>query len=96
MTSVIALDQIIKGDGFTPAAVTPSDRNPSRRNSPTCEMILNVIGDFLTDRCQLEQFVLDDGILCLFGLLPIHGGLLSQIVRPIHALDPSKALEIAS
>jgi hypothetical protein len=31
-----------------------SHDSASRRNSPTCEMILNVIGDFLTDRRQLE------------------------------------------
>jgi hypothetical protein len=36
-------------------------------------MILDVIGNFLTDGRQLKQFVFDERILCLLGLLPIHG-----------------------
>jgi hypothetical protein len=45
-------------------------------------MIVDIVGDFLTDRRQLEQFVFDDGIVCLFD----HVRLVSQIVRPIHPL----------
>jgi hypothetical protein len=32
---------------------------------PTCQAILNVIGDFLADSCQVEEFLRDEGI---FGL----------------------------
>ena len=44
---------------------------------PSRLMILDVIGNFLTDRRQLKQFVFDDGIICLLGLLPIHGRLVT-------------------
>jgi hypothetical protein len=42
---------------------------------PACQMILDVIGNFLTDGRQLKQFVFDERIVCLLGLLPIHGRL---------------------
>lgn len=38
---------------------------------PTCQAILNVIGDFLADSCQVEEFLLGEGIFGLFGKLPI-------------------------
>ena len=48
-------------------------------------MIFDVIGDIFADRRQLKQLVLDDRIVGLLGKLPIHGRLVPQIVRPIHA-----------
>jgi hypothetical protein len=38
-------------------------------------MILDVIGNFLTDGRQLKQFAFDERIVCVLGLLPIHGRL---------------------
>jgi len=35
--------------------------------SPTCQMILHVVGDLLTDRRQLKHLVLDGGIIGLLG-----------------------------
>ena len=67
---------------------------PRWGDSPTCQMILNIIGDLLTNRCQLKQFVFGDGIVCLFGLLPVHVRLVPQIVRPIHATRSVKKLSI--
>jgi hypothetical protein len=43
---------------------------------PTCQTILNVIGDLLAEGCQLYKFLLDEGIFGFFGKLPIHGCLL--------------------
>src|SRR6516165_9221457 len=63
-------------------------------NSPTCQMTLDIVGDFLTDRRQLKQFVFDDGIVCLFGLLPVHVRLVPQIVRPIHGARSVEKLSI--
>jgi hypothetical protein len=47
-------------------------------------MIFDVIGDLLTDGCQLKHLVLDDRIVCLFDKLSIHCRLISEIIRPIH------------
>jgi len=41
-----------------------------------CQTIFNVIGGLLADRCQVKKFFLDEGILGLFGKLPIHRCLL--------------------
>jgi hypothetical protein len=48
-------------------------------------MIFDVIGDILANRHQFQQLVLDDGVVGLLGKLPIHGRLVAEIVRPIHA-----------
>jgi hypothetical protein len=40
-----------------------------------CKTILDVVGDLFADICQLEEFLLDDGIFGLFGKLSIHGRL---------------------
>jgi hypothetical protein len=44
---------------------------------PTRQMILDIIGDFLADRRQVKQLVLDDRIVGLFGKFPIHHRLIS-------------------
>src|SRR5580704_11808415 len=49
---------------------------------PACHMIFDVTGDLFTHGRQLKQFVLDDRIVGLLGKLPIHGRLVSEIVRP--------------
>jgi len=54
------------------------------RHLPAREAILDVVGDLFADVCQFEEFLLDDGIFCLFGKLSIHGRLLPQIVVPLH------------
>jgi hypothetical protein len=52
---------------------------------PACEMILYVIGDLLADGRQFKHLVLYDRIVGLLGKSPIHGRLVPEIVRPIHA-----------
>ena len=47
-------------------------REIRRQGLPACQMILNVIGDLLTYGRQLKQFVPDERIVRLVGLLPIH------------------------
>jgi hypothetical protein len=41
--------------------------------STACQTIFDVIGDLITHGRQLEQLVLDDRIVGLLGLFPIHG-----------------------
>jgi len=58
---------------------------PARnRPLPSCPAILNAIGNLLTDRCQVEEFLFAEDIFGFFGKLPIHGRLLSEIVIPVH------------
>jgi hypothetical protein len=57
---------------------------PVRRPSPARATILDVIGDLLADACQVDEFLLDEGIFGLLGKLPIHGRLLPKIVIPVH------------
>jgi hypothetical protein len=52
-------------------------------------MIFDVIGDRLTDGCQLKHLVLDNRIVYLFGKLSIHCRLISEIIRPIHRASPA-------
>jgi hypothetical protein len=59
---------------------------------PACKPILDVIGDLFADVCQLEEFLLDNGIFGLLGKLSIHGRLLPQIVVPLHTYLPRKGL----
>ena len=40
--------------------------------------ILDVIGDLFANVCQLQQFVLNNGIFGLFGKLSIHSRLLRR------------------
>jgi len=35
-------------------------------------MILNIIGDLLTDGCQVEEFLLYEGVFDLFGALMVY------------------------
>ena len=58
---------------------------PWLRSLPARQMVLDIIGDLLADRRQLKHLVLDDRIVGLLGKLPIHGRLVPEIVRPIHA-----------
>ena len=58
---------------------------PWLRSLPARQMVLDIIGDLLADRRQLKKLVLDDRIVGLLGKLPIHGRLVPEIVRPIHA-----------
>jgi hypothetical protein len=60
---------------------------------PARQMIFDVIGDLLADRRQLKQFVLDDRIVGPLGKVPIHGRLVPEIVRPIHAAQ-SQSVEV--
>jgi hypothetical protein len=52
---------------------------------PACQLIFHVIGDLLTDRCQLKHLILDGRIIGLLGKLLVHGRLVPEIVSPIHA-----------
>jgi hypothetical protein len=52
---------------------------------PACQTILNVIGNFLADGCQVEQFLFAEDIFGFFGKLPIHRRLVSKVIIPIHA-----------
>jgi len=52
---------------------------------PACQTILNVIGNFLADGCQVEQFLFAEDIFGFFGKLPIHRRLVPKIIIPIHA-----------
>jgi hypothetical protein len=47
-------------------------------------MIFDVTGDILADGSQLKHLVFDGRIVCLLGELPIHVGLIPEIIRPIH------------
>ena len=61
--------------------------------SAACPPILDVIGDLLADGCQVEEFLLDEGIFGLLGKLPIHGRLLPKIVIPVHDLFELRPFE---
>src|SRR5262245_19604396 len=52
---------------------------------PACQTILNVIGNFLADGCQVEQFSFAEDISGFFGKLPIHRRLVPKVIIPIHA-----------
>jgi hypothetical protein len=51
--------------------------------------ILDVVGDLLADSCEVEEFLLDEGIFGLLGKLPIHGRLLPKIIIPVHDVSGS-------
>jgi len=55
------------------------------RRLPACHTIFDVTGNLFTHGRQLKQLILDDRIVGLLGKLPIHGRLVPEIVRPIHA-----------
>jgi hypothetical protein len=46
---------------------------------PACETILNAIGNLLTDRCQVEEFLFAEDIFGFFGKLPIHRRLVPKV-----------------
>jgi hypothetical protein len=53
--------------------------------SPTCQTILDAIGNLFADGCQVEEFLFSEAVFGLFGKLPIHRGLGSKVIIPIHA-----------
>ena len=55
------------------------------RRIPACQAILNAIGNLLTDRCQVEEFLFAEDIFGFFGKLPIHHRLVPKEIIPIHA-----------
>jgi hypothetical protein len=64
---------------------------PTRRFElvlPGRQMIFHVVGDLLTDRCQLKHLVLDGRIIGLLSQLQVHGRLVPEVVSPIHAHTP--------
>ena len=68
----------------------------SVRPSPAWPTILDVIGDLLAYGCEVEQFLLDEGVFGLLGKLPIHGRLLPKIVVPVHDVSGSGRCDIAN
>ena len=50
-------------------------------------MIVDLVGDLFTNRCQVEKLLLDERVFCLFGKLSIFGRLVSKIVRVVHAVS---------
>jgi hypothetical protein len=50
---------------------------------PTRQMIFDVIGDLLADRCQRTEFGFDERIVGLRDKFPTPGRLLVQIAEPI-------------
>src|SRR5262245_55569560 len=67
------------------------DRTPTVRLSfklrtlPTCQAILDAIGNLFADGCQVEEILFAEAIFGLFGKLPIHRRLGSKVIIPIHA-----------
>lgn len=59
-------------------------RKCGRLTLPACQMIFDVTGDILADGSQLKHLVFDGRIVCLLGELPIHVGLIPEIIRSIH------------
>jgi hypothetical protein len=52
---------------------------------PTCQAILDAIGDLFADGCQVEEFLFAEAIFSLFGKLPIYSRFGSKVIIPIHA-----------
>ena len=52
---------------------------------PACQTILNVIGNFFADGCQVEQLLFAEDIFGFVGKLPIHRRLVPKVIIPIHA-----------
>jgi len=53
---------------------------------PACEVVLDIVGDLFTHRCQLKHLDFDEGIVSLLGKLPIFGRLVPEIVRLVHVV----------
>jgi hypothetical protein len=65
------------------AAHRPDRDRPAIRLS-ACQTIFNAIGKLLAHRCQVEPFLFTDGVVGVFGKLPILRRLLSKVIIPIH------------
>jgi hypothetical protein len=52
---------------------------------PACQTILKVIGNLLTDGCQVEEVLFHKDVFGFFGKLPIHCRLVPKVMIPIHA-----------
>jgi hypothetical protein len=51
---------------------------------PARHPILDVIGCFLTNRCQIEKLLFYGYVFGRFGKLPISGCFVAKIISPIH------------
>ena len=51
-----------------------------------CETVLDIVGDLFTHGRQLKHLVFDGRIVGLLGKLPILGGLIPKVVRPVHVV----------
>jgi hypothetical protein len=51
---------------------------------PARHAILDVIGCFLTNRCQIEKLLFYGYVFGRFGKLPIFGCFVPKIISPIH------------
>ena len=51
---------------------------------PTCQPILDAIGNLFADGCQGEEFLFAEAIFGPFGKLPINHRLVPKVVIPIH------------
>ena len=65
--------------------VTPGGRPHLHVRSSACPTIVDLVGYLFADRCQLEKFLLDEGVFCLFSKFSIFGRLFSKVVRVVHA-----------
>jgi hypothetical protein len=57
---------------------------------PTCKPILDVIGDLFADVCQLEEFLLDNGIFGLLGKIVDTWPPVAADSRPTPYISPPK------
>jgi hypothetical protein len=67
-----------------------------RDQLPACEMVLDIVGDLFTHGRQHKHLVFDGRIVSLLGKLPIHGCLVPEIVRPVHAVHSMSRVAIAN
>jgi hypothetical protein len=53
--------------------------------SPTWHTVLDIVGDLLTNRCQVEELLFYRRVFCRFGKLPKLCRFVPKIIGPIHA-----------
>jgi hypothetical protein len=64
-------------------------------SSPTWHTVFDIIGDLLTNRCQVEKLLFYRRVLGRFGKLPKLYRFVPKIISPIHATnDFSKARKV--
>jgi hypothetical protein len=54
-------------------------------SSPTWHTVLDIVGDLLTNRCQVEELLFYRRVFCRFGKLPKLCRFVPKIIGPIHA-----------